>query len=496
MRIRTATVALLFIVGAVSFATADVVQVRFLDETGAPIEGRGATMVTLGSGIPMSKLTPTTSTQSVYDVEVNLGEKVAFLVENPISILSTYEINIPSDVTGILDIEVGATRPSGPGQVNDLCADAIALAVPSITGGSTVGATIDAGTATCGAATVTAPGVWYSFIGTGLTVTASTCNAANYDTKISIFCLGCDVQQCAGGFDDYPGCAGFTTQVTVPTQAGFEYLVMVHGFAAETGNFNLSLSEGAAADFAAVDCAPQGACCNCSSTAFNCNQGSEVFCATLGDQYLGDGTECISPANMPQTFPSGPINLPISNTLAITASTITIPTSFVVADVKVELDIAHTWVADIEIIITHNATARQLWGNRCGSTDNIRATFDDEGTETLCVNINAGPSNAVFISSAIGGNGPLALFDGSDAFGAWDLTIDDTFGGDDGTLEQWKLILDAGVPNCALQNDATCYLCPLAGDDDDDDDDDDFQNQIRSNDQGPRNGGVDVRRVD
>lgn len=540
MKFRTAIVALLFVVGAVSFTAADTIQIRFLDENGLPIEGQGATKVD-AVGTPMLKLPVSSSTQSVYTVEATPGEKIAFVIENPASIVNFFEVEVPADVQGVIDLQAGTQTPSGSGvPANDTCDGAIPVAVPSVTGGATTGATTDTGTPTCGSASVTSPGVWYSFIGTGLTVTASTCNAANFDTKISILCKGCDVQECTGGFDDYPGCAGFTTQVTVPTQAGQEYLVLVHGFGGATGAFNLSLSEGAPADFGPVDCAPTGACCDCSAPPFNCTETSLAGCDALGGAFGAANSQCISPANMPTTYASAP-NAPISNVLDPTTDTITIPTAYVVADVDVEVNIAHTWIADMEVILSHAGISQQLWGNRCGSTDNIRATItDDEGQgnlTTLCADINAGPSNAVFFSSEVAGAGPLSVFDGSDAFGDWTISIEDSFGGDDGTLEDWALIVDAGQPNCPDQNNGSCFLCaddgpvtichyppgnnangqtitvgaasvaahmaqhgdtmgPCEGNGNwGDDDDDPFE--LRQNDSGPRHnhGGVDVRRV-
>ena len=74
---------------------------------------------------------------------------------------------------------------------NDLCTDAIGpLAVPSTTAGTTIAATIDIVAPFCETA-VTSPGVWYTVIGTGNTMTVSTCNDATYDNKISVYCGDC-----------------------------------------------------------------------------------------------------------------------------------------------------------------------------------------------------------------------------------------------------------------------------------------------------------------
>jgi hypothetical protein len=130
------------------------------------------------------------------------------------------------------------------GESNDLCTDAFPVAVPSSTAGSTVGAGVDAAP-TCGTS-ISAPGVWYSAAGTGNTMTASTCNAATFDTKINVFCGDCSLNPadlvCVAGVDDTSGCA-FTSEVSWCSQAGVEYLILVQGFGGETGSFTLSLSD-------------------------------------------------------------------------------------------------------------------------------------------------------------------------------------------------------------------------------------------------------------
>ena len=129
------------------------------------------------------------------------------------------------------------------GQPNELCADAIALPVPSLTAGSTVAAVSDVIGGFCGTSPSTA-GVWYRVLGTGNTMTAGFCNdggTADYDSKINVYCDGCAVQTCVGGNDDF--CPGFLSQVSWCTQAGFQYLVYVSGFGTAEGNFDLAITD-------------------------------------------------------------------------------------------------------------------------------------------------------------------------------------------------------------------------------------------------------------
>jgi len=126
---------------------------------------------------------------------------------------------------------------------SDLCQDATLMAVPSQIFGSTTAATID-GAPACNV-TNDGPGVWYKVIGTGTTMTASTCSEFNTlpDSKISVYCAGCGALNCVAGNDDE--CPGFNTLLsTVPwcSERGVEYLILVHDYSATSGGGDFQLS--------------------------------------------------------------------------------------------------------------------------------------------------------------------------------------------------------------------------------------------------------------
>ncbi|MHC4090078.1 MAG: hypothetical protein ACYSVY_07335, partial [Planctomycetota bacterium] len=146
---------------------------------------------------------------------------------------------------------------------SDLCADAIPVGVPSLTAGSTSFATVDGEFPFCGTS-VSSAGVWYSVIGTGNTMTASTCGPFfNYDTKVTVYCGSCEEPTCVDGNDDNcaGGASGLLSTVTWCSQAGAEYLILVHGFGSASGDFELSLSDDGAPCSGGVQCLPEGACC-------------------------------------------------------------------------------------------------------------------------------------------------------------------------------------------------------------------------------------------
>ena len=192
------------------------------------------------------------------------------------------------DLTGCDDV----TCPVPP--ANDLCEDAIGpLSVPSTTPGTTILANIDLCDGPdpfctdCGAAIVTSPGVWYTVIGTGNTMTAGICNGvATFDSKLSVFCGTCDEPTCIDGNDDS---CGLQSEVTWCSQAGAEYLILVHGFGGATGDFELEITDDGAACGGAIGCLPEGACCLADES---CVVTTQIGCDALGGDYSGDDVQC------------------------------------------------------------------------------------------------------------------------------------------------------------------------------------------------------------
>ena len=120
--------------------------------------------------------------------------------------------------------------------VNDLCANAININCGQSLTGTTVGGSIDA--APLCVSPITAPGVWYTFIGSGGIETVSTCTAASFDTRLEVFSgASCGSLTSVACNDDF---CGLRSEVSFPTTAGTRYYVLVHGFGAQTGTFTLS----------------------------------------------------------------------------------------------------------------------------------------------------------------------------------------------------------------------------------------------------------------
>lgn len=139
-------------------------------------------------------------------------------------------------------------------ETNDSIENAFGPLIPgtdTIVAGSTVGARMASDVPACGSASApSGPGVWYSIVGNGKTITLSTCDSpTSLDTQISVFSNG---SICENGNDDY--CAS-KSQVALSSNVDELYYVLVHGKTGSEGTFVLQLTtEGeslANADFCA-----------------------------------------------------------------------------------------------------------------------------------------------------------------------------------------------------------------------------------------------------
>lgn len=133
-------------------------------------------------------------------------------------------------------------RVPGPPPENDLCENAIPIACDDFVIGTTNDATFT-GAPTDGCGTIpTAGGVWYSFVGTGQITTASTCDFADYDTKINVYGGSCDSLTCVAGNNNAPDCEGNTSEVSFFAEEGAMYYIYINGERGLTGEFGLEIT--------------------------------------------------------------------------------------------------------------------------------------------------------------------------------------------------------------------------------------------------------------
>jgi hypothetical protein len=141
---------------------------------------------------------------------------------------------------GVTSLSSGPATFTGPPPANDLCSGAIEIECGDIVNGNTDNATDAGNPAFCGT-NVSAPGVWYSFTGTGDDIELSLCGS-DYDTKLFLYSGSCAALECVGGNDDnFTQCPtnGLNSYIYASTELGETYYVFVSGYSLNTGLYTL-----------------------------------------------------------------------------------------------------------------------------------------------------------------------------------------------------------------------------------------------------------------
>lgn len=127
-----------------------------------------------------------------------------------------------------------------------------------------------------------------------------------------------------------------------------------------------------------------------------------------------------------------PIAISTIGTPTIT-STITLMNDLPVADINVDLDLTHTFLADLEVSLISPAGTRViLVSNSCGGNQNILATFDDSADGFIC-------GTAPAIQGSVRPLGSLAAFNGESTYGDWILEVKDIASSDGGSLNAFSM---------------------------------------------------------
>jgi len=130
-----------------------------------------------------------------------------------------------------------------PAPDNDSCENATALQLGVPVPGTTVGASLSPGVPFCEDAAYPSPGVFYSIVGDGQILTASTCtelysydaNADVLDTQLSVYEASGDCETdmiCIDYNDDdsQSDCDTLLSRVSWQSNVGVNYLIHVYGF--------------------------------------------------------------------------------------------------------------------------------------------------------------------------------------------------------------------------------------------------------------------------
>jgi hypothetical protein len=187
--------------------------------------------------------------------------------------------------------------------VNDDCTGALVVAIPSSTAGDITEATHDA--ETCG--TNIGFGLWYAVVGTGDTLTASTCNAAyTFDTEIAVFCNICENLVCIATDDDGCDDPSLASIAEWCSDAGVTYYILV-GYYTQSSSlpssgtaFQLDIIQGQPCSDPPSCEPPVGRCCYGDILHPTCIDNIDEYTCTT--TYAGDWTEgidCSEPCPVP-----------------------------------------------------------------------------------------------------------------------------------------------------------------------------------------------------
>ncbi len=111
-----------------------------------------------------------------------------------------------------------------------------------------------------------------------------------------------------------------------------------------------------------------------------------------------------------------------------------------IADVDIAFDITHTFVSDIDAVLTSpDGTVIPLFSGVGGNGVDFNGTIlDDEAPTPLA--LAAAPFTGRFTPETM-----LSAVDGEDPNGSWTLSLTDVFFGDTGTLDSWSLNIDGAT---------------------------------------------------
>ncbi|MCK0136401.1 reprolysin-like metallopeptidase [Arenibacter sp. S6351L] len=127
-----------------------------------------------------------------------------------------------------------------------------------------------------------------------------------------------------------------------------------------------------------------------------------------------------------------PITISTTGAPTIT-STITLLNDLPVADINVNLDLTHSFLADLEVTLISPAGTRViLVSNSCGGNQDILATFDDSAEGFICGTTPA-------IQGTVRPLGSLTAFNGESTYGDWILEVKDIAASDGGSLNGFSM---------------------------------------------------------
>lgn len=121
------------------------------------------------------------------------------------------------------------------------------------------------------------------------------------------------------------------------------------------------------------------------------------------------------------------------NDQEFTVRTINVPTSSLISDVNLAVNLQHTWVSDLQILLQGpmtTTTQSLIFSQACSNNDNINAVFDDQNSGLTC---------AATITGNVTPLTPLSVFNNLNPNGDWVIAIRDVGEEDTGNVVSYTL---------------------------------------------------------
>ncbi len=157
-----------------------------------------------------------------------------------------------------------------------------------------------------------------------------------------------------------------------------------------------------------------------------------------------------------QTASSGTISVSVPDASAAGAThtiPVNLPTGAVINNMRVTMNMTHTWISDMVINLkAPNGQILNLFNQHGGSGDNLVNTVVSS-TGTTAFSSGSAPFTGTFAATAASGQGPTGNVSNAANFAAlystpngnWVLALRDLFGGDLGVLTSWSISIDYTV---------------------------------------------------
>ena len=128
-----------------------------------------------------------------------------------------------------------------------------------------------------------------------------------------------------------------------------------------------------------------------------------------------------------------------------TVRSINVPTTGLVSDVNLSVNLTHTWISDINIALVDPLGVNQIniFSGSCSNNDNINATFDDQGSPIVC---------ATTITGNVIPSESLSIYNGSNPNGNWLVGVRDLAAADTGNVVSYTLTICTSVVTLSSEN--------------------------------------------